>query len=97
VIGRTVWKFTLPVNALTASFTTLLRIPQRAEFRHCAAQRNTIALWYEIPDPAAPTEPRRFQLFGTGTGTIGDHLTYVGTALFDDGALVLHVYEAGED
>lgn len=29
----------------------------------------------------------------TGNGLIGDHLTYVGTALFGDGGLVLHVYE----
>jgi len=94
---RTIWKYTIPVNVLTASFTTDQHIPEGARFLACATQGGTIALWYEIPDPAAPKIRHGFQLFGTGTGPIGDHLAYVGTTLHADGALVLHVYETHRD
>jgi hypothetical protein len=90
---RTVWKYPLAINALTVSVTNIQRIPKGAKFLHCAAQKNSVALWYEIPDPEAPKEAHRFQIFGTGNSPIGDHMTYVGSALFADGELVLHVYE----
>jgi hypothetical protein len=96
VSGRTVWKYTIPVNVLTASFTTVQHIPTGARFLTSANQDGAIALWYEIPDPDAEKIQRRFQIFGTGTGPIGDHLTYVGTTLHADGALVLHVYEVDQ-
>jgi len=96
---RTVWKFPLHIDPLTVQFTQVKHIPEGAQFLHCAAQGNDVALWYEIPDPDAGTVQHGFQIFGTGTGPIGDHLTYVGTATFDDklsgvtASLVLHVYE----
>lgn len=93
-MNRTVWKFPVIVNSLTALGTQVVQIPAGARFLHCAAQGNSIGLWYEIPDQDTEvTEKHGFQIFGTGTGPIGDHLRYVGSALFDDGALVLHVYE----
>jgi hypothetical protein len=97
--GRTIWKYLIPVNELTASFTTVQRIPAGARYLTCAVQSNSpsrlgqIALWYEIPDPDAEKVQHGFQIFGTGTGPIGDHLDYVGTTLHADGQLVLHVYE----
>jgi hypothetical protein len=91
--GRTIWKYTIPVNALAASFTNVEYIPEGARFLSVAPQHGSIALWYEIPDPDAPPIEHGFQLFGTGTGPIGDHLDYVGTTLHADGQLVLHVYE----
>lgn len=93
---RTIWKFPLHVNALTVGFTNILFIPEGATFRHLAAQHNAIALWYEIPNPEAGKVKHGFQIFGTGNSPIGDHLTYVGTALFAEGDLVLHVYETSE-
>jgi hypothetical protein len=94
---RTVWKFPLHIDPLTVQFTQVQRIPEGARFLHCAAQGNDVALWYEIPDPEAETVERGFQIFGTGNGPIGDHLTYIGTAQFVGallgGSLVLHVYE----
>jgi hypothetical protein len=93
-MNRTIWKYTIPVNELTASFTNVLHIPERARFLTCAEQHGAIALWYEIPFPNDPkVEPRRFQIFGTGAGPIGDHLNYLGTTLHADGQLVLHIYE----
>lgn len=94
---RTVWVYRIPVNVLTASTTTVHRIPDGARLLQLAEQRGQVALWYEVPDPEATKVRHGFQLFGTGTGPIGDHLVYVGTALLAGGDLVLHVYEtAGE-
>jgi hypothetical protein len=90
---RTIWKYTIPVHVLSAMSTTVQHIPERARLLHIAQQDGSIALWYEIPDPDAPKVQHGFQLFGTGTGPIGDHLDYVGTTLHADGQLVLHVYE----
>lgn len=92
--GRVVWKFPISLDPLTVEFTQVAHIPGGAKFLHCAPQGlGTIALWYEIPDPDAEKAQHGFQIFGTGHGPIGDHLSYVGTALFDSGRLVLHVYE----
>lgn len=96
VSQRTVWKYTVAVDPLSAMGTQVVQIPEGARFLHCEAQHSReIGLWYEVPDPATkpPTEQHGFQIFGTGNGLIGDHLKYVGTALFGDGGLVLHVYE----
>lgn len=90
---RTVWVYRIPVNVLTAATTTVLRIPEGARTLHCAEQKGSIAIWCEIPDQSATQVERRFQIFGTGTGPIGDHLTYVGTTLHANGDLVLHLYE----
>jgi len=91
-MNRQVWKFALPVNELTASFTSVLRIPVGARLLHVAAQRNDACMWFEV-DTEAGTEPRSFQIFGTGTGPIRDGLNFIGTCIFADGALVLHIYE----
>lgn len=91
--GRTVWKFPIHVNPLAVMFTQVLHIPPGARFLHAAEQHGHIALWYEVPDPAAETEQHGFQVFGTGTGPIGDHLTWVATVPMRGASLVLHVYE----
>ena len=88
---RVVWKF--PLSITGGSTVTVHDIPQGARFLHCAEQGGAVALWYEIPDTNAATVARRFELFGTGTGSIPDHLTYVGTSMHYNGMLVLHVYE----
>jgi hypothetical protein len=88
-MSRTIWKYTLPITALT----TVQWIPQGARFLAIAPQGDSIALWYEIPDPDAEKEKHGFQQFGTGASPIGDHLNYVGTTLHAGGQLVLHTYE----
>ena len=94
---RVIWKYTIPVNQLTASSTTVQSIPAGARLLHCREQHGALRLWYEIPDPDAPKQPHRFQIFVTGHGPIRDGLTYVGTGLFADGALVLHLYEVHDE
>lgn len=91
--NRTISFFFLPVNMLSVSATNTIYVPAGARLLHVREQKDYVALWYEIPDPSAPTEPHRFQLFGTGTGPIHDGLEYVGTCIFADGMLVIHVYE----
>lgn len=91
--GRTIWVHRIPVNALSVSFTTVVRMPSGSRLVHLREQRGSIALWFEVPDPAAEKQARNFQIFGTGTGPIRDGLGYVGTCIFADGELVLHVYE----
>lgn len=91
--GRTVWKFPLAVDALVVQFTQVQYIPKGSRFLHGAAQGSEIGLWFEVPDPEAEKVQRSFQIFGTGNAPIGDHLTYVTSALFAGGGLVLHVYE----
>lgn len=93
---RTVWVYRIPVDVLTASSTTIHRIPEGARFLYAAEQHGQTALWYEIPDPAARKRAHGFQLFGTGTGPIGDHLLYLATTLHAGGDLVLHVYEVAD-
>lgn len=89
---RTIWKETLPVNVLTASFTTVIHMPGGSKFIHLAEQHGVITLWFEVYD-TFPLVDRKFQIFGTGTGPIGSHLECRGTVLMHDGSLVLHVYE----
>lgn len=92
---RGVWKFSVPVNVLTAMALTVLYIPRGARFLHLREQRDAIAMWFEV-DPSAPTDPRRFQILTTGTPFFHGP-GYVGTAIFGDGDLVLHLYEVPPD
>jgi hypothetical protein len=93
---RDVWKFPLSVDVLSASFTNVLHIPAGAKLLHVREQGMDVALWFEV-DTMAHQEERKFQLFGTGTGPIRDGLEYVGTGIFAEGSLVLHVYEVKEE
>lgn len=84
----------MDVSPFSVNGGQVFALPVGATFRACAAQGATIALWFEVDTtPQATTEERWFRFFGTGFALQGDNLTYLGTALFDDGAFVLHVYE----
>lgn len=89
---RTIWKGVLKIDPFCVSFTQVLRMPENANLVHVAKQDGDISLWFEV-DPNLPLREKKFQIFGTGTGPIGFHLTYRGTALLSNGALVLHIYE----
>jgi hypothetical protein len=58
-----------------------------------AQQDDNPTLWAEV-DPTAPTEPRTFEIFGTGHPIhedMGVERAYVGTCFI--GSFVWHVYE----
>lgn len=89
---RVVWKFALD---LAGGVSTTFQIPEGARFLHCAAQDNKVGLWFEVAVGETRTQQRAFRIFGTGQ-SIDDHLTYVGTAMFSDGAYVFHAYEVDQ-
>jgi len=91
--SRTVWVHRIPVEAFSAMFDQVVKLPAGSRLVHCREQYNSIALWFEMPDQyATPIEEHRFQIYGTGH-TIPENLTYRGTCIFAGGELVLHVYE----
>lgn len=88
---RAVWKYA--IDLARGDTTTEFQIPEGARFLYCAAQGESIGLWFEVPVGETRTQQRGFRIFGTGEGSIDAHLSYVGTAMFSDGAFVFHVYE----
>jgi hypothetical protein len=93
---RNVWKIPVSVDVLSASFTNVKRIPVGAKLLHVREQGRDLCMWFEV-DTMAHLEERKFQLFGTGTGPIREGLEYVGTGIFAEGSLVLHLYEVKDD
>lgn len=89
---KTVWMIAIPINVLTASFTSVFDLPKSARFLHCREQGSSLCAWFEV-DTEEKTVRRSFQIFGTGTGPIENHLGYLGTGIFADGDLVLHLYQ----
>lgn len=87
---RAVWKYAI---RLGAGGVATFDIPEGARFLHCAAQADSVGLWFEVSPSETSTQQRAFRIFTTGDASIDAHLTYVGTALFSNGAFVLHVYE----
>jgi len=83
-----VWKFRLKPQSLCT-----LQIPKGAQILAVQAQRDEPCIWV-IVDPLAPTETRRFRIFGTGHLIETDEpLAYRGTCQLNGGALVFHVFE----
>jgi hypothetical protein len=85
---RRVWKYTWPLPDERASFS----MPRDAEILCCHAQGDALCLWACVVEGRAP-EQRNFILCGTGHEAPALDYRYVGTALLQGGALVLHVFE----
>jgi len=81
-----IWKFPLYLG------TNELNVPRGARILALREQGEIPCLWMLV-DPEAPTEKRTFRMHGTGHAIEGDPGVYLGTALIEDGALVLHVFE----
>lgn len=92
---RLVHKHVVHVSSFAAAFTQVLRIHEPGKLLHVDQQHGNISLWFEVDDELPKVE-RKFQLFGTGHGPIGPHLSHRGTVPLDSGKLVLHVYEVAE-
>jgi hypothetical protein len=67
-------------------------MPRGARVLHVGEQYGRLYLW-ALVDPTQPLQRRQFVVRGTG-GDVPDGLTYLGTAFFGHGAIVLHVFEA---
>ncbi len=90
-MSRTIWVHRIPVDAISASFTNVVHMPEGSRLIHCREQYGNIALWFEVDTEASKVQ-RKFQIYGTGH-TIPDDLFYRGTCVFAGGDLILHVYE----
>lgn len=83
--GTTVWK-----SELKIAHTQEVSVPKGAEFLCAGEQRGRLCIWYRC-DPEADKVIKTIIISGTGHEVTpqGD---YLGTALFQDGYLVLHVF-----
>lgn len=81
-----VWKFRLP------NMDNLVEMPCGARVLSIAEQFGRPALW-ALVDPDAPLEAKRFVCCMTGEPVDHHAARFVGTALMDGGAFVLHVFE----
>lgn len=94
---RTVWKVSLPIVDEIA-----VKIPGGAAIVHVATQGpvgvaelstgEPVSVWFEC-DPERPPELRRFAIYGTGHMFRHERQQYLGSAQFDGGGLVFHLYE----
>ena len=81
-----IWKY--PVEA-TDSF--LVEMPIGARILSVQVQRDEVCMW-ALVDPNAPTEGRRFNVYGTGHPIRRDPGEFVGTFQLRGGALVFHLF-----
>ena len=86
-MSKKIWKFTFPVTNRSD-----IPMPKGAKLLSVQRQDGDICVW-ALVDPVAPTETRRFAVYGTGQLVPDDPGAYVGTVQQLDGRLVWHVFE----
>jgi hypothetical protein len=84
---KTIFKYDLPIQS-----NAQLLLPAGAQILSVQSQRGSLCLWALVETEAKLVE-RRFAVFGTGHKIPADRMTFLGTAQFDEGALVFHVFE----
>lgn len=74
-------------------------MPKGARIVHVDQQplqpQGTLQLW-ALVDKRADIVQRKLRVFGTGHACYGQPGVFLGTVLYNGGALVWHVYDAGE-
>lgn len=84
----TIWKETIKPVAVQE-----VMLPKGAEILCAREQWEQPCIWFRC-DPMAQKEPRKIAICGTGhAAPEGGESRYLGTALLQRGALVLHVFE----
>ena len=81
-----IWKYTLQMHDLQT-----LTIPVGAKLLSLQMQEGQPQLW-ALVNEAAPCEPRRITVYGTGQPIYNDPGVFIGT--FQYGEYVFHVFEA---
>jgi len=90
---KTVWKFELTINNEVE-----ITMPRFARILHIDTQGLTrpffrVLVW-ALVDPTELTETVKFRIAGTGHEIHNENnLSYIGTVMFLDGALVFHVFK----
>jgi len=85
-----VWKFTLPGPG-----TGPIDMPVGAKCLVAREQKGNVCLWALVDIDLQPTEKRWFSVVEAETAMVLDGAKYLGTAVFDGGDYVLHVFEVG--
>jgi len=91
---KMIWKYELEMKAAIQE----AMMPKGAKILHFDNQRGEPCVWAEVDEESVKTkEVREFTIAGTGHPIpIPDYrLIYIGTALFDRGDYVYHLYEVG--
>lgn len=83
---NTIWKYELEITG-----KQVLTIPCEHQFLSVQNQGGSLVAWYQL-DPDAPTVDLQMGVFGTGHLIKECPGTYLGSAQFQDGALVWHVF-----
>ena len=86
---QVVWKY--PFAPITDRL--IVEMPAGTEVLAFDNQRETPTLWALVDPEGDERETRQFVLYGTGHQSNGRALRHIGTALFAEGALVLHCFE----
>lgn len=83
-----VWKYPVPLDGFPVNTSP-------GPVLAVANQDEELVMWVQVDDPTAEAIAREFVVVGTGREFDGHSpfLAYIGTALFADDHLVLHVYE----
>lgn len=82
---KTIWKYTIGTGRT-------IQVPTGSTVLCAKEQHGELCLWFEVETSAA-LQPRTFEVFGTGHPMPEAVREYIGTAMFDGGGLVFHVYE----
>jgi hypothetical protein len=87
---RVVWKYGLPLSGRSR-----LEIPVGAIVRSVGAQGQALVVWIEVDPGEKSTEEVRLLSVLTGEAFVGENARFIGTALFEGGAFIAHVYQEG--
>lgn len=86
-MSRRVLKF-----AMYLGISTRVPVGASAKVVLAAIQRGTVTLWFEVRDDDPVSEPRIFQVFGTGED-LPPNVEHVGSVITENGDYVWHFYE----
>jgi hypothetical protein len=75
--------------------TQHIHMPQGSKILTVQMQHGRPRIWALVCE-ANPIVTRVIKIFGTGHEFVGDPDSYIGTFQEDDGALVWHVFDGGE-
>lgn len=87
--GKTIYKYELPMAGAAD-----IKMPMGAKVLSAGNQYELLQVWAIVDIREAKKETRRFCIRGTGHPFSGSEGRHIGTATFQQGSLVLHVFEA---
>lgn len=86
-----IWKY--PIETWRIPGTVRLSLPKGANILCAQSQHEHLAIW-ALVDTGQVREERVLAVYETGKQLPADPGIYIGTVQFDNGAYVVHVFEA---